>query len=121
MEPIDQDAITALTTYVNNHSDAFLLKLHLSAFVPLRILELQQQGGITDEDLAHVRSYQKDIAAHGDEILFRSPQPGQTATRINQLVDAIAVLAFCPGGITLFGMHFDASIPIFEQLDSTHE
>jgi hypothetical protein len=84
-----------------------LLSMALSAAVPLRILELCRRGGPTDEDLTRVQAYQEDLSAHGEDLFFRSSKPGGSANRFNQTADAIAVLAFCPGGITIFGAHYD--------------
>jgi hypothetical protein len=33
---------------------------------------------------------------------------GETAQRFDQVAEIIAVLSFYPGGITIFGLHFDA-------------
>ena len=84
-----------------------LLVTALSAAVPLRILELGQRGGPTDEDLARIKAYQKDLSEHGEDLFFRSKKPGGSAERFNQTADAIAVLSFCPGGIRIFGEHYD--------------
>lgn len=84
-----------------------LLATALSAAVPLRILELCRRGGPTDEDLTRVQAYQEDLSTHGEDLFFRSNKPGGSAERFNQTADAIAVLAFCPGGIHIFGAHYD--------------
>src|SRR6476620_3461707 len=84
-----------------------LLVTALSAAVPLRILELGQRGGPTDEDLARIKAYQKDLSEHGEDLFFRSKKPGGSAERFNQTADTIAVLSFCPGGIRIFGEHYD--------------
>lgn len=84
-----------------------LLSIALSAAVPLRMLELCRRGGPTAEDLARVQSYQNDLRAHGEDLFFQSKKSDATAERFNQTADAIAVLAFCPGGITIFGAHYD--------------
>jgi hypothetical protein len=84
-----------------------LLVTALSAAVPLRILELCKRGGPTDEDLARVKAYQKDLSEHGEDLFFRSKKPGGSAERFNQTADTIAVLSFCPGGIRIFGERYD--------------
>ena len=84
------------------------LALTLALAVPLLIAELAQRGGPTAEDYARVASYADDLAFHGDDLLYVSRQPGETALRFQQVAEAIAVLAFCPGGITVFGLHFEA-------------
>lgn len=86
-----------------------LLSIALSAAVPMRIMEIIQRGGITDEDIARIKSYGEDLMGpNGPDLFFRSKKAGGTAERFNQVADALAVLAFFPGGITAFGDHYDA-------------
>ena len=85
------------------------LTISLSAAVPLRIMELIRNGGPSQEDFERITSYQEDLTAHGDDLYFRNANNNATATRFNQVADAIAVLSFLPGGITAFGMHFDGN------------
>lgn len=84
------------------------LALTLALAVPLLIAEMAQHGGPTAEDYTRVASYADDLAFHGDDLLYTSRKPGETARRFQQVAEAIAVLAFCPGGITVFGLHFEA-------------
>jgi hypothetical protein len=84
-----------------------LLVTALSAAIPLRILELCKRGGPSDEDLARVKAYQKDLSEHGEDLFFRSKKPGGSAERFHQTADTIAVLSFCPGGIRIFGERYD--------------
>ena len=81
---------------------AQLLRCHLSAFVPLVIQEYllgQRALRFPRHDLAQV------IAAHGDAILYRSP--GRTAQVVSALVEALATMAFVPGGVDFLGLHFE--------------
>jgi hypothetical protein len=48
------------------------------------------------------------LAEKGDVLLFGSKQKGQAADLFNRLARAIAVLSFCPGGVHLFGRHWQA-------------
>lgn len=81
----------------------------LGAAVPLwieqlrrvRLVELQRRA----PELAEV------IAAKGDIIQFRSKKKGETAAAFNALAEAVAIGAFVPGGITVFGQHFEARHP----------
>lgn len=86
-----------------------LLTISLNMAVPLRIMELIRDGGPTDADYERIKSYQEDLTAHGDDLLFRNAKNNATATRFNQVADAIAVMSFMPDGITAFGMHFDGN------------
>lgn len=45
------------------------------------------------------------ISSEGDSILYRSPN---TAQNFNKLACAVALMSFQQGGITVWGMHFQA-------------
>lgn len=81
-----------------------LLKAHIGLCVPLRIHEIQQEGQPLSEHFARIQPYAQRLGEFGDHLLFRG---GKTTEMANILVDSIAVLSFVPGGITLFGMHFE--------------
>jgi len=81
----------------------------LALAVPLLIAEMARRGGPADEDYARVASYTNDLAYHGDDLLYASRKPGETSCRFQQVAEAIAVLSFCPGGIAVFGLHFDGA------------
>lgn len=85
-----------------------LLTSALSVAVPLYMADFQQQGGITDRDVDRVQSYLKDLTEHGDDLYFRSTKEEKTAERFDQVAEIIAVLSFTLGGITIFGLHFEA-------------
>lgn len=90
------------------NTEETLLAPMLALAVPLLIAELAQHGGPTAEDYARVASYGDDLAFHGDDLLYVSRKQGETAHCFQQVAEAIAVLSFCPGGITVFGLHFEA-------------
>jgi hypothetical protein len=92
-----------------------LLAVHLSAQVPLYIAELRAQGGPTDADRDTAQRLGPVIAAHGDRLLYRSTRAGETAGLANDLGFAIAVLSFCPGGVTVFGQHWEANAQVEER------
>lgn len=85
-----------------------LLPIALSAAVPLRIMELQERGGPTDTDMERAQQFSNDLGQHGDILLFRGGKRGETAALFNGLAFSIAVLAFCPGGVKVFGQHWEA-------------
>lgn len=78
------------------------LQPSLEFLVPLRIVELQQQGGITDDDLERIRPYADELAGRADAMMYDSRSP-EAKGLLTKLVDAIAVMSFLPGGITVFG------------------
>ena len=81
------------------------LPLFVDAFVPLRIAELEAQGGPTDDDWTRIKGYPADFGPRGEALLYRVE--GETGEMAWKLLDAIAVLAFSPGGITIFGRHYE--------------
>ncbi len=86
-----------------------LLTMHLDAVVPLRIIDYQQQGGPSDLDYQRISTeYPSRIGSEGDAILYYVK--GKSAEMVNILVDSLAVLAFVPGGVTAFGVHFEARL-----------
>ena len=80
----------------------------LEAAVPLRILDLQSRGGPTDSDYERARAFSAILCEKGDQILYASKKPGYTAYLFNELVQAIAVMAFQPAGIRVFGQQWKA-------------
>lgn len=80
----------------------------LETSVPLRMYEMQRKGGPDDLDIERAQSFADDLAAHGDVLLYGGEKPGEAARLANDLAHAIAVLAFQPGGVTVFGWHFEA-------------
>lgn len=51
------------------------------------------------------------IAERADIMLFGGGQKGQAAEVFNALAEMVSYMAFLPGGITTFGMHFEATWP----------
>jgi len=49
------------------------------------------------------------VAGQGDLVLYRSKRPGVTAEAFNRLAEGLACLAFQPGGVTAFGLHFEVA------------
>lgn len=81
----------------------------MSAAVPLRIEALKQKGGPSDEDLKRAREVGVLLAEKGDVFLFGGGKKGEAADLFNKVAEAVAVLAFCPGGVKLFGSTFEAN------------
>jgi hypothetical protein len=100
------------------------LAIALSAAVPLHIFELEARGGPTPDDLERTRGFADVLAEKGDILQFTSPRRkagkgkkagGETdrdrmgtADVFNGLARAIAVMAYCPGGVKAFGSHWKA-------------
>jgi hypothetical protein len=84
--------------------DSSLLSITLSMAVPLWIEELRP---LTDEQrLARASGLADIIGSQGDIILYPSGKKGETAKAFNALAEGVAIGAFQPGGVTVFGQHF---------------
>lgn len=79
--------------------------------VPLRICLMQQAGGPTNEDIQRMQRFGPVVGEHGDVLLYGGKK-GEAAVLATELVHAIAVLSFTPGGIEMFGHHFEAQATI---------
>ena len=88
-------------------NDSSLLALTLQTGVPLRIMEMERSGGPTEDDYTFAREYASTLGSKGDVLLFGGGKKGEAAGLMNGLIRAVAVLAFCPGGVRLFGCHFE--------------
>lgn len=87
----------------------FALSITLSAAVLLRVMEYKQRGGPTDADRERARAFATTLGEKGDILQFRGAKKGETAAVFNGLASSIAILAFCPGGVTFMGELYDAS------------
>lgn len=85
-----------------------LLSISLACSVPLRIAEYQSSGGPAPEDIERARRFGSILGSKGDVLLYRGKKPGETAELFNALSDALAVMAFCLGGVKAFGSHWEA-------------
>lgn len=89
-----------------------LLRFALTLGVPQAMRELARRGGPTEADYEAARAFGEVVAHPGAEaLLFRSPKRGETARMCSDLIRAIGVMAFVPGGVRLLGLHFDAGTP----------
>ena len=84
-----------------------LFRLTLEVGVPIRAAELQYHGGPSKLDLEEARAFADVLAEKGDILQFRGGKKGEAGEIMGGLIRAVAVLAFCPGGIKLFGAHFE--------------
>lgn len=91
-----------------------LLQIHLSFVVPLMILDLERQGGITDWHLEKIRAHGELIGSKGEAILYYVK--GETARTIHALSECLAILAFAPGGVTFAELHFEGK-PAYGRYD----
>ena len=83
-------------------TDPGLLRICLSAAVPLRIEKLRRQG-----DARRLRDTAVDVVASNGDALLRKTRatPGEpgTARTFNEVASGIALLALRPGGVHVLG------------------
>lgn len=84
----------------------------LQCAVPLRIMRIKQRGGPTSADFEGVAKISQQLGERGDVLLFGGGKEGEVADLFNGLAETIALLAFSPGGVHLFGQHWEARRPL---------
>ncbi len=89
-------------------SQRSLLTCTLGLAVPLWIAELRGRGW--EQIQERVKRCADVIAEHGDDLLFRSKKKGGSAEAFNRLAEGIACLSFCPGGVKVFGSHWESCL-----------
>lgn len=88
-----------------------LLRIHLSCAVPLQIAEMQQRPNILRALLGQREGLTALLGTFGEGVSFKTPE---TRAMISLLTQALAALAFQPGGVTFLGLHFQV------KEDTTH-
>lgn len=83
-----------------------LMKIVLSVAVPLRIEELRHKPVEEILDPEQLNSIQRTLDEAREDVLYGGKG---CAEGFNAVADGLARLAFMPGGVTVLGMHFDAS------------
>lgn len=71
------------------------------------LMEFVRSGGPFDHDWEWARDSVDELCEHGDLLLFRGKKRGQTARMFARTARAIATMACAPGGITVFGWHYE--------------
>lgn len=87
--------------------DESILPLMMDAAVPLRIAELQRRGGPDAADFNAAREFGSVLASRGDVLMYGG-KPGEAAELANGMAQALAVMAFVPGGVSVFGRRWVA-------------
>lgn len=81
---------------------------HLATAVPLQIHMLVERGGPSSWEWSEAKELGDVLGEKGDLLLFKGGKKGEAAQLFNQMAKAIAVLSFMPGGVTIFGQHYEA-------------
>jgi hypothetical protein len=82
------------------------LRLSLNVAVMLHVLDLEHRGGPTEAEIDDVREIGRLLAEKGDVLQFGG-KPGEARDVFRQLAWGVAVLAFQPGGVRVFGDHYE--------------
>lgn len=82
----------------------------LQLAVPLYVERLKEKGGPDTEDFKESQELSSVLGERGDILLFGGGKKGECADMFNKTAKAIAVLSFVPGGISLFGSHFESRV-----------
>ncbi len=83
------------------------LSIALAMAVPLHVQEWKvKQPRQSDYDDIRKR-LPKLIGEKGDILLFGGGKKGEVGYIFNEVARAIALLSFLPGGITIFGEHYE--------------
>lgn len=85
-----------------------LLTSTLQLAVPMWIDQMRRYPWEHIQERAKVCS--QHIAEHGDLILFKGKKKGESAEAFNRLAEGVACLAFVPGGVKLWGSHWEACL-----------
>jgi len=88
-----------------NDSRVAAMRLHLQTAVPLRMMALAEKGGPDAGDFAAVAAYEDVLEKRSEDLIFGG---GEQVGLVAGLSRAIATLAYAPGGITIFDLHFAA-------------
>ena len=87
-----------------------ILKDLMSVAVFLHIEQIRERSGMpTKEDMQKAQETSDILGERGEILLCGGGKPGERSDQFNRTAHAIAVLSFCPGGVTLFGITFDAA------------
>lgn len=89
--------------------DGHSLPIALDVAIPLHMAELAALPSDQRFDAAidAANTALRVMDETGEAILYRR-RPGESARAFNAVAKAIAALAFSPGGITIFGRHWEA-------------
>lgn len=83
--------------------DSGPLVMMLQLAVPLWIMDVQDWTW--EKRQARAEECGQQIAERGDHLMFRG---AHTADTFNRLAEAVAILAYAPGGVSAFGCHWEA-------------
>jgi hypothetical protein len=84
-----------------------LIRCTLELLVPIAIADLAAFGGPNAWHQEQAAAFSRVLGAEGDTLLYYVK--GKSGAMMGKFCEAVAVLAYAPGGVTLFGLHFEAT------------
>ena len=79
----------------------------LQVGVPIWVFAFRQQPWLeVMTKIQEASEFGKELAEHGDVLLYGGKK-GEAAKMFNKTARAVALLSFLPGGVTLFGTHWE--------------
>ena len=95
--------------------------------VPRFIKHIKDRGGVTDEELRWLQC-EEETPGHPNEVMMRAdeyllyPKNYETFEKgLFVLTKALAIMAFLPGGVWIFGLHFCSEITDFFTYENERE
>ena len=76
--------------------------------VQQQVAEIKERGGLTAAEIQRAAELCAILGSEkGEIVLYGGGKPGERADHYNQVAHAVAVLSLLPGGVDLFGCHFE--------------
>jgi len=87
-----------------------LIEIMMPMAVFLEVKAMEKSGGPTEKDMKDIQDTADILSEHGNILLHGGGKMGECADLFNRTAHAIAVLAFVPGGVEIFGAKFEARV-----------
>ncbi len=84
---------------------------HVPGLLPAvqqQVAEIKERGGLTAAEIQRAVELCAILGSEkGEIVLYGGGKPGERAEHYNRVAHAVAVLSLLPGGVDLFGCHFE--------------
>lgn len=84
------------------------MRIRSICWCPCTSWNSRRRAGRPQADLARALTLPSDLGERGDVLIYGGGKRGQAGALAGRLAQAIAVMAFLPGGVHLFGRHWVA-------------
>lgn len=105
-----------MTTDFTEQNNTTLARVHqreatipgLLPAVQQQVAEIKERGGLAAAEIQRAAELCAILGSEeGEIVLYGGGQSGKRADHYNRLAHAVAVLSLLPGGVDLFGCHFE--------------